>query len=98
MTELARVNKGCFSVGERVLHSISREINFKTCIGNFFEQDVLGWLEMHSKYESGMLPFSGSLMDQPNKAIEIFRIIGKYKQDRMIEENEKAKVKAKRGG
>jgi len=97
MTELSRNNKGCFSVGDRVLHSINREIEFKTCIGNFYRPWVIGWLEMHSHFENGVLPYPGSMMDQPNKAVEVFRTISRYKIDKAIRDQERESARAKRG-
>lgn len=96
MTQKSRDLKGCFGVKPNPIHAIplsadgSEAIRFSTCIGNFFSGTILSFSEMQRQYEKGVLPFPGSLLQQPNKIIEIFGVISKYKMDR-VERDRKAK-------
>jgi hypothetical protein len=54
---------------------------YKSCVGNY--NSNIGFLtEAFSKYEKGMLPFKGTLSDQPAKLIEIFNIIEQRRMDK----------------
>lgn len=55
----------------------------------------MNYLEWHNKYEQGVLPFPGSMSEQPNKIIELFKMIDLYKQDKMKQEIQKQKMKDK---
>lgn len=50
-------------------------LNFYKCLGNYYNESVLYWMKAQRLFESGIMPFSGSLFEQPNKAIEIFDLI-----------------------
>lgn len=73
----------CQVPSDRLLHRIGEDIGFKKCIGNFYRDGLMFWVEAQSKYESGIMPFHGPLMDQPNKAIEIFQCIQSAKYEKM---------------
>jgi hypothetical protein len=53
---------------------------------------------MYLNYERGVMPFSGTLADQPNKIIEVLHIIDTIRKERSKEENEKASSKNKLKG
>lgn len=97
MTERSRKIKGCFDISDRVLLGLDNgEIKFKTCIGNFFCQNVLNYLQMYEGYTRGILPFGGALADQPAKIFQVFNVIESYKHDKMKEEDKRVKLKQKR--
>jgi hypothetical protein len=97
MTEKSRQIKGCYGIAERVLHHINREIFFSQCVGNFFNFAAIGFLEMHHQYERGIMPYPGSLSDQPSKIIEIFRIIDAHKRDKIKQEQAQEQLRRTRG-
>ncbi|TXH09497.1 MAG: hypothetical protein E6R04_07980 [Spirochaetes bacterium] len=92
----SRLAKACESINPNVVHKIGGELGYHTCIGNFFSQTALNWLELHNKYEQGVLPYPGSLLDQPNKMIEIFRVIAAHKHQ--VAEDRIRKQSLKQGG
>lgn len=100
MSKKARDLKGCFGLKDRQLHHIERKIYFYTCIGNFFRESVLHWLDMFRAFDKGVMPYQGNLMDQPNKVIEIFRVIESYKQDKMVtdQKREQGRQRVTKGG
>jgi hypothetical protein len=72
-----------------------KELQFKTCIGNFFDYSVLSLLDVHDKLEKGILPYPGSYMDQPSKMMEVMRIISNHKNDQIVKAQSEQVKKAK---
>lgn len=75
-----RKTKGCEEIipGPLPLHTVNKDafrIKYNTCIGNFFAPSVVMWIEAYRKFDKGIMPYSGGYMEQPNKAIEILRVI-----------------------
>lgn len=83
MTERSRTAKACTKMSDTAIHNIDREIFFKKCVGNYFTFPVLHWIRAHNHFEKGILPFPGSLMDQPNKAMEVFEVVAAWKQSKL---------------
>lgn len=81
-----RESKACTEIRKQALHSLDDEILYRTCVGNFFKSECVSYLEMFQAYERGVLPFEGVLLDQPNKIMEIFRVIENYKHDKIAKE------------
>jgi hypothetical protein len=92
MTARTRELKGCFSVKERPIATVD-ELKFFKCVGNFFRSEVLTLLEMQGRYEKGILPYPGSLSEQPNKVIEIFAAIEQYKREKLEQERKRLELK-----
>ena len=69
---------------------------FSTCPGNFFSLAALHFVELYSRFKDGVLPYGGTLTEQPSKLIEIFRTIEGHKAEREIESKERheAKIRA----
>ena len=96
---------GCFDYTSRTYQL--EDFKFYSCIGNFQDTSVRYYWELFQKYQQNMLPYKGSLQEQPNKIIEIFNFIEgilKRKQDKVKGkkelteadlEREVAKLKAK---
>lgn len=68
--------------GDTHRHTIAddsgRLLNFTTCIGNWTSDYWGFWIDAHEQFKLGNLPFPNSLADQPNKAMEIFRVIDAF--------------------
>ena len=74
-------------------------MEYHRCIGNFFRDDAIGWIEFHQKWDQGVMPYPGAYADQPAKVIEIMRVIGNYKLNWQTEQAKKEALKSKmRGG
>jgi hypothetical protein len=98
MTEKVRKLNGCSEIKNETIHHINREILFSTCIGNFFSTSAVQWLSTHAHFERGTMPYPGALMDQPNKALEIFRVIERHKFERAEAERAAEQRKARVNG
>lgn len=101
MTQKNRELKGCFGIKKNPIHTLSvsegkDSIKFSTCVGNFFDWTVLSLLEMQRLYDKGILPYPGSLSNQPNKIIEAFTVIEKYKYEK-AERDRKTRELKERG-
>ena len=71
-TEIKRKGKGCFDFKSKSYRLDN--IRYSNCIGaHAVPIDYI--LEAFTAYEKGMLPFEGTLAEQPNKMIEIFQMI-----------------------
>lgn len=77
--EKKRRSKGCYDLTTKKYQI--ENIIYKSCIGNY-NINIEFYLESFRKYDSGMLPFTGNLSDQPNKIIEIFNIIEQRRNEK----------------
>ncbi|NOS67246.1 MAG: hypothetical protein HOO67_02680 [Candidatus Peribacteraceae bacterium] len=93
MLQKTRESKACFDFAAEFIHNIDGQIYFKKCIGNYFNGVWVRFVEMERQYEKGVLPYPGSLSEQPAKILEIFRIIAAYRQEQIAEEQKKARIK-----
>ncbi len=89
--QVIREKKGCFgnSAGGYKLENF----RFKSCIGNFYSPAVFYWYRNFKNFQKGILPFSGSLFDQPGKAIEIFQVFESLDSKHAQELDRQAKIK-----
>lgn len=67
-----RESKGCFDYSTKSYKFDN--LIFKTCPGNFVVP-IDYFVEAFSLYEKGVLPFRGTIGDQPNKIMEVFQLI-----------------------
>lgn len=68
-----RFQKACL-LTDKVKYQLE-DIRYYKCIGNFYSDSAVYLMELFYNYERGVLPFHGSLMDQPAKIIDIFQLI-----------------------
>lgn len=87
-----RERKGCFSISQYALHNIDN-LRYHTCIGNFASESALSFIEAEARYNQGILPFAGSLFEQPAKVIEIFSCIAAWKQDKLEKQRKAAALR-----
>lgn len=93
-------SKGCRAEMPGYFHSIPLEngaLQFKRCIGNFFERRWLPFVDAFRLYKNGVLPYPGSAMEQPAKVMEIFRVIEHHELRRAEEEARKREQRRKKG-
>lgn len=81
---LAKVKavRNCTKIGQHVGQTFTPgpyQVNYRKCVGNYFSQSALNWIEAYGVYDKGVMPMPGSFMDQPNKAIECLKTIGLYR-------------------
>lgn len=97
MTQKLRDSKGCATLLPQPAHQIENSIKFSSCIGNFVMPGIYPWLEAHAYFERGILPFPGSLMDQPAKVIQLFNVIDGYKNAQATKQAEELRRKQSGG-
>lgn len=82
MTQANRERKGCFGIAENTLHHFDN-LHYNTCVGNLASDAALSFIEAEARYNQGILPYPGSLFEQPAKVIDIFDCIAAWKQDKL---------------
>lgn len=94
VVEFFKETKGCFGgSGEvksfRKLHSdnsstdksvIINGIRYKSCLCNLKNSSTMYFIDLYDKYQKfGLLPFSGTITEQPAKIMEIFNVLESVK-------------------
>lgn len=85
--------KGCF---DAVANWEVDNVRFKKCVGNFVLPSTNSILNMFRLYEKGLLPYAGSVTEQPAKIMQIFDIIYARKAEKDNELNDKRSETQKR--
>lgn len=93
---IRKTGKGCEQPQHRPVH-LHKELKFYRCPGNFYSVQGVYWVQVHSRFESGMMPYPGGLLEQPNKLMEIFEVIESYKRDKIEEEQKKIQKAQSKG-
>ena len=88
--ERNRKAMGCTTIDS--VKSIVKDIEFRTCPGNFWETWALMLLSAHTQNRQGVLPFDGAMMDQPAKIVEAFSVIDEHISDKMEADAKKQKA------
>lgn len=83
--------KGCGYVIKSTVDTISCFV-FNTCLCKFNIPIISDFIYMQNQFKNGILPFTGGLLDQPSKLIEILRIT----EDAMNQEENEFKKKESR--
>lgn len=81
--DLLKRRKGCQSPGS--VKPIVENIKFNICIGNFYSQVAAQYIDLYYNYQRGVMPYDGTLMDQPSKVIDVFNIIDALIKAKQIE-------------
>lgn len=78
--------KFCQTKKPSKLFEINETFKFYRCPGNWYNSGYALMIEAYRHFMGGTLPFSGGLMDQPAKTIEIFQFIENVEAERKREE------------
>lgn len=100
MLAKVRENQACFGAKPEPVHTIGDgAMRFARCIGNYTSQSIYGVLAAYERYRStGVLPYPGGLLDQPNKVLEAFDEIGAHDAEQAEAQQKKMEaVKRARG-
>jgi hypothetical protein len=81
--------KGCRN--DRHKPYVFENLEFHRCPGNFVGSDVKQLLVQFQNYERGVLPFGGSLGEQPAKIVELFNLINGYRSVKIVQKHEEQK-------
>lgn len=76
-SDARRKSFGCKELKEnpQPIKHYNQKINCYTCPGNLYDFAVEELLFMQEKFNQGIMPFGGTLMDQPAKFISAMRLI-----------------------
>lgn len=90
MTAKLQKSKACRSKEAAPIQWIGKDLGFRTCIGNFVSPQVRAMTAAFNKFQSGVMPYSGGLMEQPAKIISVFQLMEVLTVERMERERQKA--------
>lgn len=88
--------KGCSSALNNPVAKYKDQINFYKCPSNYYSNYVVEIMPMARHLENGLLPYSGGLMDQPSKLIELLNLINSLRLEDEIDRLEKQTKEAKK--
>jgi len=57
------------------------KLNYTNCVGNHFNNYWAYWINYTDTYEKGILPFSGTVLEQPNKFVEVMNLVQNLKSE-----------------
>jgi hypothetical protein len=83
--------KGCATELSKPIGDWKKIISYTMCPANFYQGGHAKWIDLFRQYERGLLPFTGGIADQPNKAIELFNLIESLVIENRIEIQERMK-------
>lgn len=66
---------------------------FHKCLCNFRNDSFSYYMQLYNSYKLGMLPFEGSVSDQPAAIMEAFSVIDRLQNERQEQETKKAQSK-----
>lgn len=73
-------------------------VNYTKCIGNYFNGFWANLINYLPQYEKGVLPFEGSLMNQPSKFVEVMDLVHNLIREKETETEQQAKINGTRQG
>ena len=74
-----KLRNGCGLKPQKEPRYTIGQINFHNCLCDHLHPDFSRLLFLHSKYQDGVLPYPGSLSEQPSHVIEIFKMLDEFK-------------------
>jgi hypothetical protein len=99
MTAKVREIKGCREIKAIAVHKLSDDPRLQDVSrGTTTGLGSCTGLRRAKFFERGTLPFPGALSEQPNKAVEIFRVIESFKAEKAREAQAKAEKKRRLNG
>lgn len=92
--DTSRKKKGCYGPGLSKYQFDN--MKFTICPGNFYSQAVTSYIDLYYNYQRGVLPYEGTLMDQPSKIIDVFNTIDALIKNKQIEAHKEQEKKIKK--
>ncbi len=95
--EIGRAAKGCF--GEARTAIILQSLLFKNCPGNMVDPTMAHVFDLWASYQfHGLLPYPGTMQEQPAHIMELFRLFSHLENERKEQETRtQARRKKTRG-
>jgi hypothetical protein len=79
--------KACAIKSQKPIFETENGIKYYRCPANFANFSIMHFIDMVKHFRNGVMPFSGSMMEQPNKVIEVLNLI-----DRILIKNENEEI------
>lgn len=93
--------KGCSEIIKNPVAKYKDRVIFYKCPSNFYSAYIAGLMGHARHIESGLLPYSGGLLDQPAKLVDIYNQINALRVEdevtRAKAEADKARKAARKG-
>ena len=67
------------------------KINYMTCTANLQSGQAMSLINSYKAFEDGTMPYSGGLMEQPSKFVEIMDLVHNLIESKKTEQEEKLK-------
>lgn len=67
--------KACSVESKKPVFEYKDRIKYYRCPANFVDMSIVHYMTVNKHFRNGIMPFSGTLMEQPNKLIEILELI-----------------------
>ena len=64
---------------------LSENVEWYRCPGNYRSESVKDLVDAYELFKKGIMPYSGSYMEQPSKIIDVFHIIEEIIREKMAE-------------
>lgn len=74
---------------------ITSGLKFYSCFCDHLDDSFDYLLFLQGQFEKGIMPYPGSLIEQPNKIIEVFKLISRLKAE--YESKQQAKINKSNG-
>lgn len=71
-------------------------INYKNCIGNYYNNFFASMINYYPKYKDGILPFAGGMYDQPSKFVDLMDLVHNLISENNESNRQKQQLLAKR--
>lgn len=85
--------KACSIQSDKEIFQVDEKVFYRRCPANYWSASSQELISIYSKFDKGLLPFKGSLMDQPAKFIDVMSIVERLTIEHQIEMNKKAQKK-----
>lgn len=72
------------------------KIIYNKCIGNYYNGFWSSIINSSKQYDNGIMPFSGGIMDQPAKFVEVMNLVHNLISENELENQRKEKLSRKR--
>lgn len=89
--------KSCGKMASNIMYNIDG-IGYRSCLCTFRTHRYPMYWEMYENYQKGNLPYPGTFMEQPSKAIEIIKLIQGLVAEQRAEEYKKQEKALARNG
>lgn len=84
--------KACSVVSEKEIFQIDNRLFYKLCPANYWNASSQELIGIYGKFDKGLLPYKGGIMEQPAKFIEVMDLI----ESLTIKQQEEMSKKAQR--